>query len=182
MIYFICLNQNHSLDLFDFDQDDETDYHDSRRSRRRFEEELEAEVRAEKRIINAKKVLLLELLSKFPFNFFHKSFVLLIPFPLGYQPQGHRDIPHKLSSLPAAKSSRRPVDFSESEREESEYETDGEEDERSPPFKRVEEPEQDYEEDEEEEPDMNRASEDEEEAEVCQCFECFNVWVFLLDA
>ncbi|KAH9778096.1 protein LEO1-like [Citrus sinensis] len=123
------------------EEDDETDYHDSRRSRRRFEEELEAEVRAEKRIINAKK------------------------------PQGHRDIPRKSSTLPAAKSSRRPVDFSESEREESEYETDGEEDERSPLRKRVEGPEQDYEEEEEEEeeeqeeePDINRASDDEEEA------------------
>lgn len=32
------------------------DYHSSRNSHRRFEEELEAEARAEKRIINAKKV------------------------------------------------------------------------------------------------------------------------------
>ncbi|KAJ0104584.1 hypothetical protein Patl1_18872 [Pistacia atlantica] len=125
------------------EEDDETDYHDSRRSRRRFEEELEAEARAEKRIINAKKS------------------------------QGHRDIPRK-SSLPAAKSSRLPVDFSDSEREESEYETDGEEDERSPPRKRVEEPEQEYEEEEEEEeeheeePDINRASEEEEAEEPRQ--------------
>ncbi|XP_044477084.1 protein LEO1 homolog isoform X2 [Mangifera indica] len=118
------------------EEDDEGDYHDSRRSRRRFEEELEAEARAEKRIINAKK--------------------------------GHRDIPWK-SSLPAAKSSKRPVDFSDSEREESEYETDGEEDERSP-RKRVDEPEQEYDEEEEgeeeheeEEQDMNRVSEEEEE-------------------
>ncbi|XP_044485830.1 protein LEO1 homolog isoform X2 [Mangifera indica] len=115
------------------EEDDETDYHDSRRSRRRFEEELEAEARAEKRIINAKK--------------------------------GYRDIPRK-SSLPAAKSSRRPVDFSDSEREESEYETDGEEDESSPLRKRVGEPEQEYEEEEEEheeDPDINRASEEEAE-------------------
>ena len=39
-----------------FVQEDETDYIDARRSRRRFEEDLEAEARAEKRIMNAKKV------------------------------------------------------------------------------------------------------------------------------
>lgn len=120
------------------DEDDETDYYDSRRSHRRFEEDLEAEARREKRIINAKK--------------------------------GPKDIPRK-SSLPAVKPSRRPVDFSDSEREESEYETDGEEDYRSPPRKRVEEPEPEYEEEEEEEDeeehegevDVNRVSEEEEE-------------------
>ncbi|XP_075663233.1 protein LEO1 homolog [Castanea sativa] len=68
------------------DEDDETDYYDSRRSRRRFEEDLEVQARAEKRILNAKKS------------------------------QGPKDIPRK-SSLPTAKSSRRPVDFSDSERE-----------------------------------------------------------------
>ncbi|KAK9278642.1 hypothetical protein L1049_028215 [Liquidambar formosana] len=109
------------------DEDDEPDYYESRRSRRRFEEDLEVEARAEKRIINAKKS------------------------------QGHKDISRK-SSLPAAKSSRRPVDFSDSEREESEYESDGEEYERSPPRKRAEEQEQEYEEEEEER--------DEEEAEA----------------
>lgn len=41
-----------------FLQDDEADYHDSRRKQRHFDDELEAEVRAEKRIMNAKKVLL----------------------------------------------------------------------------------------------------------------------------
>ncbi|XP_065622626.1 protein LEO1 homolog isoform X2 [Quercus suber] len=118
------------------DEDDETDYYDSRRSRRRFEEDLEVEARAEKRILNAKK--------------------------------GPKDIPRK-SSLPTAKSSRRPVDFSDSEREESEYESDGEEDERSPPRKRAEEPVQEYEEEEEEEEhdeqeaEVNEASEEEEE-------------------
>lgn len=111
---------------------------------------------------------------------FSKKNLLLIAFCLCYQPQGHRDIPRKSSTLPAAKSSRQPIDFSESEREESEYETDGEEDERSPLRKRVEGPEQDYEEEEEEEeeeqeeePDINRASDDEEEAVVCPCFKCF---------
>ncbi|KAK4568065.1 hypothetical protein RGQ29_003716 [Quercus rubra] len=121
------------------DEDDETDYYDSRRSRRRFEEDLEVEARAEKRILNAKK--------------------------------GPKDIPRK-SSLPTSKSSRRPVDFSDSEREESEYESDGEEDERSPPRKRAEEPVQEYEEEDEEEEhdeqeaEVNEASEEEEEEEA----------------
>ena len=42
------------------------DYNDSRRSRRRFEEDLEVEARAEKRIMNAKKVFSLLLLGKIP--------------------------------------------------------------------------------------------------------------------
>ena len=37
-------------------QDDEPDYHDSRRHRRRFEDDLEMDTRAEKRIFNVKKV------------------------------------------------------------------------------------------------------------------------------
>ncbi|KAK2973858.1 hypothetical protein RJ640_003266 [Escallonia rubra] len=108
------------------DEDDEPGYYESRRSAaRRFEEDLEMEARAEKRIIN---------------------------------------IPRK-SSLPAAKSSRPPVDLSESEREESEYETDGEEDERSPPHRRSE---ADLDDDEEEEYHDEEALADEaseEEAE-----------------
>lgn len=91
-----------------------------------------------------------------------------------FQSQGPKDMPRK-SSLPSAKSSRRPVDFSDSEREESEYESDGEEDEISPPCKRVEEPLQEYEEEEddeeeeehEEEVEAKEATEEEEEAEVC---------------
>ncbi|PIN03742.1 hypothetical protein CDL12_23727 [Handroanthus impetiginosus] len=118
------------------EEDDEQDYYESRRSaaRRRFEDDLELEARAEKRIINAKK--------------------------------GPKDIPRK-SALPAAKSSRRPVDFSESERDESEYETEGEEDEGSPPHRRDEEAEQDYaEEDEEhEQREEEETYESEEEAE-----------------
>ncbi|KAF2312852.1 hypothetical protein GH714_040905 [Hevea brasiliensis] len=120
------------------DEDDE-DYFDSRRSRRRFEEDLEVEAQAERRIMNAKK--------------------------------GHKDILRK-SSLPTVKSSKRPVNFSDSEREESEYESDGVEFERSPTWKRAEEPEQDYEEEEEEEEEryeeeaeVDGASEEEEEAE-----------------
>lgn len=41
-----------------FLQDEEADYYDSRRTQRHYEEDFEAEVRAEKRIMNAKKVLL----------------------------------------------------------------------------------------------------------------------------
>lgn len=45
--------------LTNFFQEDETDYYDSRRSRHRFEEDLEVEARAEKRILNAKKVFMI---------------------------------------------------------------------------------------------------------------------------
>ncbi|XP_065878560.1 protein LEO1 homolog [Euphorbia lathyris] len=117
------------------DEDDEPDYFDARRSRRRFEEDLEVEARAEKRIMNAKK--------------------------------GHKDILRK-SSLSSVKTSKRPVNFSDSDREESEYESDGEEYERSPTRKRVEQPEQEYEEEEEryeEEAENDGASEEEEEFE-----------------
>ncbi|KAI3454734.1 hypothetical protein Pfo_011397 [Paulownia fortunei] len=118
------------------EEEDEQDYYESRRSavRRRFEEDLELEARAEKRIINAKK--------------------------------GPKDIPRK-SAFPAAKSSRRPVDFSESEKEESEYETEGEEDESSPPHRRDEEAERDYaEEDEERELREEEETYDESEEEA----------------
>ncbi|OWM90378.1 hypothetical protein CDL15_Pgr014680 [Punica granatum] len=111
------------------EEEEETDYYDSRRPRRRFDEDLEMEARAEKRIMNAKKA--------------------------------QREIPRK-SSAPPAKSSRRPVEFSESEREESEYESYGEEEERSPIRRRVEELEHEYEEDEEEEAEEH---DDEEEAD-----------------
>ncbi|KAL0342458.1 UNVERIFIED_CONTAM: protein LEO1 [Sesamum calycinum] len=118
------------------EEEDEADYYESRRSavRRRFEEDLELEARAEKRIINAKK--------------------------------GPKDIPRK-AALPAAKSSRRPVDFSESEKEESEYETEGEEGEGSPPHRREEEAEEDYgEEDEEHEQREEEETYDESEEEA----------------
>ncbi|KAG6386067.1 hypothetical protein SASPL_154953 [Salvia splendens] len=62
---------------------------------------------------------------------------------------GQKDMPRK-STFQAAKSSRRPVDFSDSEKEESEYETEGEEDEGSPPHRRHEEAEQDSGEEDEE--------------------------------
>ncbi|XP_061346651.1 protein LEO1 homolog isoform X2 [Gastrolobium bilobum] len=118
------------------DEDDETDYYDSRRSQRHFEEDLELEARAEKRIMNAKK--------------------------------GPKDIPRK-SPLPPAKSSQHPMDYSDDDREESEYETDGEEDERPLSHKREDtEPEYEGEEEEEhyeEEAQVNDSSDEEEEEE-----------------
>ncbi|XP_057805093.1 protein LEO1 homolog [Salvia miltiorrhiza] len=114
------------------EEEDEQEYYEPRRSavRRRFDDDLEMEARAEKRIINAKK--------------------------------GPKDIPRK-STFQASKSSRRPVDFSESEKEESEYETEGEE-EGSPPHRRHEEAEQDYG-DEDEEPEQREQEEAYDESE-----------------
>lgn len=53
----VCEPHHIVLDIH-CDQDDEPDYHDSRRSaaRRPFEDDFEMEARAEKRIMNAKKV------------------------------------------------------------------------------------------------------------------------------
>ncbi|XP_027356537.1 protein LEO1 homolog isoform X3 [Abrus precatorius] len=125
------------------DEDDEADYYDSRRSQRRFEDDLEAEARAEKRIMNAKKS------------------------------QGPKDIPRK-SSFPLAKSSQHPMGYPDDEREESEYETDDEEDERLPSRKRDEDTEPEYEDEEEEEEhyeevaQVNDASDEEEEEEPKQ--------------
>ncbi|KAI9088386.1 hypothetical protein K1719_029835 [Acacia pycnantha] len=80
-----------------------------------------------------------------------------------------KDIPRR-SSFPPVKSSRRPIDFSDDEREESEYETDGEEDDRALPRKRAEDSEPEYEDEEEDEEEhygeealVNDASEEEEE-------------------
>lgn len=82
--------------------------------------------------------------------------------------QGPKDMPRK-STFQAAKSSRRPVDFSDSEKEESEYETEGEEEEGSPPHRRHEEAEQDYGEEDEDLQQREQEEaydESEEEAEV----------------
>ncbi|KAJ1406250.1 Leo1-like protein [Sesbania bispinosa] len=123
------------------DEDDEADYYDSRRSQHRFEEDLEEEARAEKRIMNAKRS------------------------------QGPKNIPRK-SSFPPAKSSRHPMGYPDDEREESEYETDDEEDERPPSRKRDEDTEPEYEDDEEEHYEeaaqVNDASDEEEEEEPKQ--------------
>ncbi|KAL5723144.1 hypothetical protein ACHQM5_006572 [Ranunculus cassubicifolius] len=105
------------------EEDDEPDYHDRRSARRRrFEEDLEVESHAEKRIINAKRN------------------------------QFHRDVPRKSSYAPS-----RRAEYSESEKEESEYETDGEDIERTPPRnKRAEEPE--YEDEDSDEPNGGRGA------------------------
>ncbi|KAL8547124.1 hypothetical protein ACS0TY_006735 [Phlomoides rotata] len=116
------------------EEEDEQDYYEPRRSavRRRFDEDLELEARAEKRMINAKK---------------------------GHGPKDtHRKVP-----LPSAKSSRRPIDFSESE--ESEYETEGE---GSPQHRNDDDAEQDYAEENEEREqgeEEDTYAESEEEAE-----------------
>ncbi|ONM28042.1 Protein LEO1-like protein [Zea mays] len=105
--------------------DDEPGY-DSRRmpGRRRFEDELEAEALAERRIINAKKSNM------------------------------SRNVPHKPPYPPARPPRRQADEYSGSEREESEYETDGEDIEHSLPRGRREDEldeEEEYEEDVEEE-------------------------------
>lgn len=119
------------------EEDEADDYYSSRRAsaRHRFEEDLEAEAQAEKRIINAKRSNV------------------------------NKGTPRK-TSLPAVRPSRRPVD-SESEREESEYETDGEDIERSPTREDdgLPDEEDEYEDDEEDEDvaDARSMSEGEEE-------------------
>ncbi|KAK3126122.1 hypothetical protein QOZ80_7AG0551910 [Eleusine coracana subsp. coracana] len=107
------------------DEEEEPDNHYSSRRmppRRQFEDEFEAEARAERRIINAKSNMSMS-------------------------------VPRK-PSFPPARPPRRHVDeYSESEREESEYETEGEDIEHSPPRGRGDElDEDDYEEDVEEAP------------------------------
>lgn len=89
---------------------------------------------------------------------------------LYFQGRGSRDIHRNVASSVAK--SRRPVEFSESEREESEYETEGEEDDGSPPRRSYQEAEQDYgEEDvEHEQGEEETYAESEEEAEVRDSF------------
>ncbi|KAG2631237.1 hypothetical protein PVAP13_2NG007791 [Panicum virgatum] len=106
------------------DEDEEPDYGSRRMpARRRFEDELEAEALAERRIINAKKSNM------------------------------SRNVPRKPSYAPARPPRRQADEYSESEREESEYETDGEDIEHSPTRGREDEldEEDEYEEDAEDE-------------------------------
>ncbi|XP_062187088.1 protein LEO1 homolog [Phragmites australis] len=108
------------------DEDEEPDNHYSSwrmPPRRRFEDELEAEARAERRIINAKSNM-------------------------------SRSVPRKPSFPPARPPRRQADEYSESEREESEYETEGEDIEHSPTRGREDEldEEDEYEEDVEEAP------------------------------
>lgn len=126
------------------EEDEADDYYSSHRAsaRNRFEEDLEAEARAERRIINAKKVA-----------------------PI--KSNSHRNVQHK-PSVSAARPLRRPLEeYSESDREESEYESDGEEVDRSPPHAREDEPdhEDEYEEDADEAADAISPSEEDEDEE-----------------
>lgn len=118
------------------EEDEPKEYNSSRKviSRRRFEDELEAEAEAEKRIINAKRANL------------------------------QRSTPRK-PPLSATLPSRRLVnEYSESEREESEYETDGEDIETSPIAKdKVLDDEDEYEEDADEEVAGTISASEEEE-------------------
>ncbi|CAA6657395.1 unnamed protein product [Spirodela intermedia] len=121
------------------EDDEREEYATSRQAavRHRFEEDMEIEAQAERRIMSAKRNLVA------------------------------RDGSRKPPSA-AVRSSRRVAEYSESEREESEYESDGDEGERSPAYKRAEE--SDREEESDEEPEAEEAAgasapseEDEEE-------------------
>jgi len=108
--------------------------------------------------------------------------------PSYFQAQGLKDIPRKSSTV--AKPSRRPVDFSDSDREESEYETEGEEEERSPERK-MEDSEPEWQDSEDEEQEQGQEEEEaaeggasQEEAEVCSSllgFYCACISVPLYD-
>ncbi|KAL3849288.1 hypothetical protein ACJIZ3_011170 [Penstemon smallii] len=77
--------------------------------------------------------------------------------------KGPKDMPRK-SALPASKSSLQPIDFSDTEKEESEYETEGEEEEGFSPHRKDEEAAEDDEEGEQGE-EEEAYDETEEEAE-----------------
>lgn len=81
----------------------------------------------------------------------------------------NKNVPRK-TSLPAVRPSKRPID-SESEVEESEYENDGEDIERSPPNDGLPDHEDEYEDDEEDEEaaETNSMSEEEEEVGYHPC-------------
>lgn len=124
------------------DEDDEMDYNDSRRSRRRFEEDLEVEARAEKRIMNAKKS------------------------------QGYRDVPRKSSvsdvkssrrPISFSESDREESEY-ETEGEEDERSAHNRIEDEEPEYEESEE-EEEEERYEEADANANRASEEEEEAE-----------------
>ena len=80
-----------------FLQEDEADYYDNRRSQHRFEDDLEAEARAEKRIMNAKKVLFLSLQK-----FLHMLIFLHLPLMrVIFWNFSRRDLKISLVSLPS---------------------------------------------------------------------------------
>ncbi|KAL2340707.1 hypothetical protein Fmac_008647 [Flemingia macrophylla] len=123
------------------DEEDETDYYDSRRSQRRFEDDLEAEARAEKRIMNVKKS------------------------------QGPKDIPRKSSFPPAKSSrNRMGYQDDEREESEYETDDEEDERPPSRKRDEDTEPEYEDEEEEhyEEAEQVNDASDEEEEEEPKQ--------------
>lgn len=80
-----------------FLQEDEADYYDNHRSQRRFEDDLEVEARAEKRIMNAKKVLFLSLQK-----FLHMLIFLHLPLMrVIFWNFSRRDLKISLVSLPS---------------------------------------------------------------------------------
>nr|KYP55739.1 LOW QUALITY PROTEIN: RNA polymerase-associated protein LEO1 [Cajanus cajan] len=145
------------------DEEDETDYYDSRRSQRRFEDDLEAEARAEKRIMNVKKS------------------------------QGPKDIPRKSSFPPAKSSrnpmgyqddEREESEYETDDEEDERPPSRKRDEDTEPEYEDEEEEEEHYEEAEQ----VNDAS-DEEEEEVLLIllknivgsnFACWFIFVLLL--
>ncbi|XP_020225612.1 protein LEO1 homolog [Cajanus cajan] len=125
------------------DEEDETDYYDSRRSQRRFEDDLEAEARAEKRIMNVKKS------------------------------QGPKDIPRKSSFPPAKSSrnpmgyqddEREESEYETDDEEDERPPSRKRDEDTEPEYEDEEEEEEHYEEAEQ----VNDASDEEEEEEPKQ--------------
>jgi len=152
-----------------YQEEEPDDYYSSRRAsaRHRFEEDLEAEAQAERRIINAKRVSFsILIINTFVHSCMLGFHVHSCYFScMDHQSNVYKNVPRK-TSLPA-RPSKRPVD-SESEREESEYETDGEDIERSPAHAGDDLPdhEDEYEDEEEDEEAAGANSMSEEEEEV----------------
>ncbi|KAG1338285.1 protein LEO1 [Cocos nucifera] len=124
------------------EEDEPEDYYSSHRgasARYRFEEDMEAEAQAEKRIMNAKRSNI------------------------------HKNAPRKPAFATARPARRQVEGYSESDKEESEYESDGEDIERSPAHTREDEAdhEDEYEEDEADEEALgaNSVSEEDEDEE-----------------
>ncbi|KAL3016060.1 hypothetical protein AAZX31_06G192000 [Glycine max] len=124
------------------DEEDEADYYDNRRSQHRFEDDLEAEARAEKRIMNAKK-------SQGPKDIPRKS--SFPPAKSSRNPMGYPDDEREESEYETEEEDERPPSRKRDEDTEPEYEDEEEEEEH-------------YEEAEQ----VNDASDEEEEEEPKQ--------------
>ncbi|KAG5032243.1 hypothetical protein JHK82_015819 [Glycine max] len=128
------------------DEEDEADYYDNRRSQHRFEDDLEAEARAEKRIMNAKK-------SQGPKDIPRKS--SFPPAKSSRNPMGYPDDEREESEYETEEEDERPPSRKRDEDTEPEYEDEEEEEEH-------------YEEAEQ----VNDASDEEEEEDYCTCVLC----------